>query len=360
MAAEQLHELLPSIFGLLPPLVFLQAVPATCRRFDLSWYLGNFRRVIVVPDDTPSVNKAINRLANCQRNTGGGDGSSRLGIVLIRPGIYQESVRVTHNCFVLGLASGVGRRLVGCNTDVQDRQGSSNLVASCSPGVYKRVVVQAPGWESALVFSGLGVRGFNSGEDSWVGNITFQCRNELMRGRCVYIALGRPRIDHCDVHGGILASGWATIPQIANCRIHLSRGNGLHFTDHCGGEMRDSIVEDNRCYGVLIERQSSPRIHSCMFSRNQGGGIRIFCGENVPQALGEVTLAGTVSRPRSEDVVLDNEFCDNGQENVSATPRFAADIDCDYFPSEGEALVKAVKTDNEDFVSPCESSLEQR
>ena len=35
-----------------------------------------------------------------------------------------------------------------------------------------------------------------------------------MRGRCVYIVLGRPHLDRCSIEGGVLISGSGTAPLI--------------------------------------------------------------------------------------------------------------------------------------------------
>jgi len=191
---DRLHGLLPHIVGMAPPLQFAQVLSACCRQFSLSWYLTlHEQRPVVVPDDAPSINAAINRLGQP-----GASATNGHGLVLVRPGTYAESVRVTRNCYLLGL------------------------------GGRGKVVVEAPGWESALVFSGLGVRSFGSGEDACVANITFRCRNELMRGRCVYIVLGQPTLECCDICGGVQVAGRNTAPDLRRCRVHGSWGSGLH------------------------------------------------------------------------------------------------------------------------------------
>jgi len=288
-AVDGLHDLLPRIFCVVPPYEFVRSVAACCRRFSLTWYLSLFPCVVTVPDDVPSVNAAINRLAQ--------DGSvytqsihdfgPSCGLVVIRPGRYLESVRVTRNCYILGL----GRRA--------------------------DIVIEAPGWESALVFSGLGVRGFRSGEDACIANITFRCRNELMRGRCVYVVLGRPYLNHCDVDGGVLVSGFDVAPKLRRCSIQESWGSGLRLTDHCCGSLRDSVVKTNRRHGVLVDRGSCPDIMDNTISHNTVCGIRLFSG----------SLPLDTRSPPSSSVPLNgivrNELHGNGQDDLSVTPRFA-------------------------------------
>lgn len=284
---EHMHDLLPRIFRWVPPLDFVGAVAACCRQFTFRWYVGLFPCVVVVPDDVPSINAAINRLARHREKNSANDGR---GLVILRPGTYAESVRVTQNCHVLGL----GR-----------------------PG---QVVVEAPGWESALVFSGLGVRGFGSGEDACIYNITFKCRNEQMRGRCVYIVLGQPRLERCDIDGGVLISGLRTAPQIRSCRIRASWGSGLHLTDHCQASLRESLVVGNRRHGVLVDRSSHPDITANKVSNNGECGIRLFLGPGFVHSQIDLDHAVPAS---FVGTILDNDFSGNGGRDLSLTPRFA-------------------------------------
>jgi len=234
-------ELVPRVLGLVPVVEFFHAVAPASRQFSVAWYTGLFPRKVVVPDDVPSINAAINQLAE-------GAGGTGRGLVLVRPGRYLESVRVTQNCHLLGFGP---------------------------PG---QVVVEAPGWESALVFAGLGVKGFNSGEDACVVNMSFRCRNESMRGRCVYIVMGQPRLERCEVEGGLIVAGLRTLPQLRRCSIRRSRGSGLHFTDHCKGSLHESLVAGHGRHGALIDRYAQPDISRNCIRDNRACGIRIFSG----------------------------------------------------------------------------------
>lgn len=291
VTADLMQDLLPRIFGYVPPLDFFRAAASSSKTLGLQWYLGQFPSVIVVPDDVASINEAINRLAS----RGGGHASPRSsasskGLVLVRPGTYMESVRVTQNCCILGL------------------------------GRCKDVIVEAPGWESALVFSGLGVRGFGSGEDACVANMTFRCRNEQMRGRCVYIVLGQPRLDNCSIQGGVLISGSGTAPQISGSHIRASWGSGLHLTDHCRGSLTECVVAGNRRHGILVDRASHPRIAGNIVKRNAACGIRVFCG-----ALGPLPeVAGMAAARSLDERIRGNELTGNGAgDSLCLTPRFA-------------------------------------
>lgn len=270
----------------------------------MSWYAAQFPRCVLVPDEVPSINAAINRLGRRAVAVGHGDAEHPRGLVLIRPGTYSESVRVTRNCYLLGL------------------------------GPRERVVVEAPGWESALVFSGLGVRGFGSGEDACAANLTFRCRNEMMRGRCVYIVLGRPRLEHCTIEGGVLVSGFHTAPQLSQCCIRDSWGSGVHMTDHCQASLRDSTVTKSRRHGVLADRGSRPEVADNRISGNGACGIRVFCGADAMGRRPGKSLQLPLQR------ISGNDLGSNGEGELSTTPRFADSeelhIDADDEISGGE------------------------
>ena len=77
-------------------------------------YFWLLERAVFVPDDAPTINAALNAAAHD-------------GVVLVRPGLYGESVRVTRDLTLCGLGP----------------RGS--------------VVVQPPGWEAGLVWGGYSV-----------------------------------------------------------------------------------------------------------------------------------------------------------------------------------------------------------
>lgn len=298
-APWELDELLPRVFALIPPLEFGRAVAASCRRFSLKWYFSLFSHIVTVPDDVPTINQAINRLARREEDPHGRFEASR-GLVLVRPGIYAESVRVTQNCYVLGL----GRR--------------------------QSVIVEAPGWESALVFSGLGVRGFQSGEDSCIANMTFRCRNDLMRGRCVYIVLGQPALQHCDVEGGVQVSGCGTAPLLHRCNVRCSWASGVHFTDHCRGSLRESAVARSRRHGVLVDRGSVPAVAENRISGNALCGVRVYTASTHTEGLAASAKSCRGARElalrresEAAQRVHGNTLADNGEDQCCFTPRFA-------------------------------------
>jgi len=289
--------LVPAILTLVPPLEFIRAVVATCKKFSLDWYIESaFGRAVTVPNDSKTINGAINKLASHEF------GSLRQGIVLVKPGVYAESVRVTHNCYIFGL------------------------------GPRDKVIVEAPGWESALVSAGLGGRKvpsilgwsqLTSGEDANVDNMSFRCRNELMCGRCIYIVMGQLHLLRCNIDGGVLVSGACTAPKLSECCIRKSRGNGLRLTDHCHAALRRSQVLQHGHHGVLIERHAACEIVENSIIENKGCGIRIFSGHEPVHAnskdLPHLLRPSLVSL----EGLGGNRFDKNGGGECSITPRFA-------------------------------------
>lgn len=276
-------ELLERLCSWVRPLDFLRAWRMTSSRFPYQWYMEqNFDRIVVVPDETGSINAAINMSS---RTFGGRH------LVLIRPGTYSQVVRVTQNCHLLGL----GR-----------------------PGT---VIVEAPGWESALVSAGLGGslvpamfgwRGLTTGDDTCVENMTFRCRNDQMRGRCVYIVMGRMQLVDCHVDGGVVVSGSCTAPRLRGCRIRGSRGNGVHLTDHCRAKLRGNVVVGHGRHGICIDRHAVPEV---IKNTIHGNGV---CGIQVFQA----------SQP-DRSIIEDNSFEANGEAEILFSPHVSQVEDSD-------------------------------
>ncbi|CAE8593408.1 unnamed protein product [Polarella glacialis] len=305
------RELVARVFQHLPPIQFLQASAVTCRQFSFRWYVNAvFPASVTVPDDVSSLNEAINRLARSAE-------SGARGLLIVRPGTYQESVRVTQNCHILGL----GRR--------------------------DRIVVEAPGWESALVSAGLGAKslvprelgwaGLSTGEDACVENLTLRCRNENMRGRCVYLVMGRIHLLRCCVEGGVVVSGYSTEPRLTECCIRGARGSGLHLTDHCRAMLHGNHVHSHGRHGILIDRHARPQIAHNEVHQNKACGIKVFHGVDGPRHLQKAPMdanAMAISFAEAVQALSNNSFDANNDGDVSITPRYAdseAEIDLDCF-----------------------------
>merc|ERR1719221_767751 len=141
----------------------------------------------------------------------------------------------------------------------------------------------------------------------------------MMRGRCVYIVLGQPRLEKCIVEGGVVVSGSRTSPQISSCSIHSSWGSGLHMTDYCQGSLRESVVAKSRRHGILLDRNARTEVVANRFSQNSASGIRVFCGAGPAATLG----AGKTLQSLQLKRIRENRFDENGEGNLSTTPRYA-------------------------------------
>ena len=133
--------------------------------------------------------------------------------------------------------------------------------------------------------------------------------------------MSSPKV-RCTVDGGVFVSGARTSPQFSECRIRRSRGNGMRFTDHSCAMLKRSYVEHHGGHGVLIERNSQPKIAESSICGNAGYGIRVYCGSNMLPSK-NVPLT-----PASLHSIQNNYFEGNETGELSLTPRFAdRDVD---------------------------------
>ena len=115
-------------------------------------------------------------------------------MVLVRPGLYSESVRVTRDLTLCGLGP----------------RGS--------------VVVQPPGWEAAFVWGGYSVgqamvgstvhQAASAGAHARVRNVAVRLRNQQQQ-TAIYITSGAPSISDCDIQGTVLVAGPRCAPTIS-------------------------------------------------------------------------------------------------------------------------------------------------
>ena len=163
-----------------------------CRRYAAGHFLDELARtqlgprLVVVPDDTPSINAAI--ALSAQHGQGG---RHRTGVVLVRPGIYRESVRVTADVALLALGG----------------RGS--------------VTIHPRGWEPALAWggfkvgatraSGVTIEAASAGACSEVCGFSLVQRNQLQQV-AVYCTFGSPVVAYCDIVGTIHVAGGKCTP----------------------------------------------------------------------------------------------------------------------------------------------------
>ena len=230
-----------------------------CKRFDLEWFLSDAdtrRGITLVPDDVSSI------MGGIARNT---------PLVLVRPGIYVESVRITTNVTLLGVGP------VGAAT------------------------VIAPGWEPALVWGGFkagktsaSARGSghgagahidldaaSGGSRAEVRGMSFTQRNQLQQ-TAVYITVGEPHIAQCDIVGTVHVAGSGAQPTLSNCHISRSRSCGVRFVDHSSGSLHGCVIAQNCMAAVrLATNAGSP----CIVSGAPRSGGNIFRGNGYDGVL---------------------------------------------------------------------------
>ena len=181
--------------------------------------------------------------------------NSDLPVVIIKPGVYSENVRITRSCVLLGWGG----------------QGD--------------VIIEGTGWEAALVFAGLGVDAHSgcmnndkkninvdTGSRSVAVNLTLKCRNR-MQAYAVVVVSGRPEFDTCRFHGGCLVLGATTKPRLINSEVNNSRGAGVKVTDH-GCVVTDTcVIKHNSTYGLLLERSSWCVMRDTRITENEVHGV---------------------------------------------------------------------------------------
>jgi hypothetical protein len=194
--------------------------------------------VTMVPDDAPTINGAI---------------SAGHGLVLVRPGVYMESVRITADLQLIGL-------------------GTAGAV---------RVISQ--GWEPALVLGGFTVgraklrdgaylAAASAGRRATVHNMSFAMRNQ-QQAVAVYCTSGQQSMTHCEVHGTVRVSGSAAAPTLMRCRIHGSRSTGLRICDHAGGRVSRCELVHNRLAAVRLSPCATPELRDNWFEGNGHDGM---------------------------------------------------------------------------------------
>lgn len=219
----------------------------TCKRFDLDWLLQDPRvrhRVTLVPDEAATINAGI---------------AANTDLVLVRPGVYVESVRVTTNVAILGLGA------VG---------------AAC---------VRAPGWEPALVWGGfkagsisatagrhgarVSIDAASGGADAEIHGLAFEQRNQQQQ-TAVYITVGQPLIANCQVRGTVHVAGGGAAPRITKCDILGSRSCGVRYLDHSNGLLADCSVARCKLAAVrLAANVGHPTICENRYADNGHDGV---------------------------------------------------------------------------------------
>mmetsp|Transcript_6995 Transcript_6995/g.24319 ORF Transcript_6995/g.24319 Transcript_6995/m.24319 type:complete len:229 (+) Transcript_6995:43-729(+) len=181
---------------------------------DQAWYDEHLGfPVTMVPSATC---KTVAQGLREASSTGGGR------VVLVKPGVYNENLRVTADLTVIGW------------------------------GPRGKVVVEGAGYEPALVFAGLGmsrqqaeilgVAYGDTGEHAVVRNITISGVN-AEQAFVIYMQSGQACVTRCDIQGGVWIGGRGANPEISCNRIYGSRNCGVKVTDHAQGQIKHNTIE---------------------------------------------------------------------------------------------------------------------
>ncbi len=197
--------------------------------------------ITVVPDDATRINAGISAAQPVSDSAD--DASDLPRVILVRPGIYNESVRVTADVILCGL------------------------------GVRGAVMVRSQGWEPALVLGGFTVRNngdigaYSAGARASIHGLALSNSNQL-QSVSVYCTSGQARVSHCDIHGTVRVSGSNAKPVITCCRVIGSRSCGMRICDHAGGKVSKCGLIRNRLAAIRVSPCASPVFESNWFEVN--------------------------------------------------------------------------------------------
>ena len=279
-----------------------------CKRYNsFQWWREEGEQfdqahLVVVPDDAPTIKTAIAQ-ASHRAETG------QRAVVLVRPGIYTEAIRVTADICVCAL----GPR--GCAT------------------------IHAPGWEPALAWGGFKVgvtrmggvtlNAASAGATSEVNGLTLVQRNQSQMV-AVYCTFGSPVISHCDIVGSVRVAGRAAAPDLFNCQISHSRSVGLEFLDHARGRVEKCVIHDNRLAAIRLAATATPSVCQATTAFRSNGYDGIFVrGSHTENLIGS-TSAG--SEDDEEDCCYEPNLNESGWQAESEDDEW---IDPDMWRSEG-------------------------
>ncbi|KAK3269965.1 hypothetical protein CYMTET_21610 [Cymbomonas tetramitiformis] len=241
------------------------------RRFmSLSWYSENVRSDFV---EVHSQSRFASLQEGMRQTV-----LRSLQVLIVHPGTYRESLRVTRNLLIVGW------------------------------GNREDVIIDAPGWEPALVFAGLGtnsshnvmgVSGKDTGDRAAVCNLTLCGRNQH-QAVVAHIVRGQPSLCACNVHGCIFISGSGTGPSITRCHIRSSRSSGIRVTDHSSPFLQFNLVTHNSGYGVHIDRGSAPILKHNIVTQNGIQNIAASEGSAAVLTMNEIDSVQVILEMRRD------------------------------------------------------------
>jgi parallel beta-helix repeat protein len=160
--------------------------------------------------------------------------------LLIRPGVYRESLVVDKNLEIIGDGGAVEEIIIaGVN--------SSPLQMQAEKAVVRNLTLRGIGAKTGKAFFAVDVRH------------------------------GTSILENCDISSDSLSCvaihGVNANPTIKNCRIHDGADSGVYFFDNARGQIEDCDIFRNRNVGAAITDGANPTIKNCRIYEGNNGGV---------------------------------------------------------------------------------------
>jgi parallel beta-helix repeat protein len=159
--------------------------------------------------------------------------------ILVRPGLYRESLRIRHAVELVG--QGPREQII------VETEGGPTLRMTTSHATVRGLTLR----------STLGLRS--------------------KRFFAVDVQLGRLLLEDCAITSGSLAAvgvhGVHADPLFRGCTLQSSQGTGIVVFEHGHGTYKDCIISSNACSGIRITKAANPTFIACTIRDNGANGI---------------------------------------------------------------------------------------
>jgi parallel beta-helix repeat protein len=167
--------------------------------------------------------------------------------ILVRPGVYAESVVLDRDVEVVGDGPREEIVLEGWN--------SPGLIMKTAQATVRGLRLRSR--RSALPAPGL-------------------------YGSTIYVPQGVLVLEDCDVSSadgaGVAAEGPQAAPVLRRCRVREAAAQGLYFTDRAGGTVEECDVRTCGVAGVAVLKGANPTLRDCRIQLNKQAGVLVWDG----------------------------------------------------------------------------------
>jgi hypothetical protein len=162
--------------------------------------------------------------------------------LIIRPGIYNESVVVDKNVEIIGDGSAENIIIESAN--------SSCVQMRADKAIVRNLTLRGSGARYGKAFFAVGIS----------------------RGALV--------LEDCDISSDSLScvavQGVDANPTVKNCRIHDGADSGVYFFDNARGQIIECDIYRNQNVGVAITSGANPLIKNCRIFEGNNGGVVVW------------------------------------------------------------------------------------